>query len=166
MSRKPLPKQCPNCGEKRQDSYGLRFGILPAHWYCSSCGWNDIRESRQVTKEQYQYYCRLTRLRFAAQQIWPPRRKQPWHILTSVMYELYARDVPYWMRQHLEHASLAYLRNPSWYFQPLTRSRWEYHSWLEDGYIKSPQEYQAFCIERREWERDNPPEYEDCEVYY
>lgn len=166
MNRTPLPKQCPNC-ESKWVGKSNRFGLQrsphrsPCRVHCTNCSWNDAPETRRITREQYQYYCRLTRLRYAPHQVFPPQWVQTIDILKEAMYELYPRQVPYWMRQHLECASLVYLRTKTWYFQRFTRSRWEYHSMVADGHVHTPQEYQRIHIEHREYLLNNPPDYEE-----
>lgn len=165
MSRSALPKCCPNCGASRSDAYGLRISQFGRHkQWCTGCGWNNAIETRSITRDDYQYWFRLTRIGFDGWQLCAHKPKQPLDILKPIIHELCAREVPYWMRLHLERATFPFLGAPRWYFEPFCQSRWEYHTMLEEGVIKTPQEYQAFYIERREYQVNNPPEYEEYEV--
>lgn len=140
-------KQCPNCGNLDHGAFPVRYDILRHSYFCSNCGWNEMLDTRRMTKERYQYLQRLTRLKFRGWQVFPPKRKQPTDILMPVIGELCAREIPFPMRLHFQ-SCLRFERERAWYWQPGTRSRWEYHMMLSEGTVKSWKEYEAFYKER------------------
>lgn len=163
MPKRKIQK-CGNCNNDSDNpSFPVSYDFVRDGWFCPNCYWNDAEETRRVTKDQYQYWFRLTRLFYRAQRSHPyPRQARD--IVTRIVSHSYAREVPFWAQNHLARAHMPYLGAPRWYFTPFCKSRWEYHSMLEDGYISSWAEYQQLYKERREWEAENlsdpDPDYE------
>jgi hypothetical protein len=147
-------RECPQCGADWKSGYigWLRYyqGV-----YCANCGWNQLPESIRVTKDLYAYWYRIYRIKMRSHQIHPPKWKQPLDLLMDDIGRQCARNIPYWMKTHLDEAHFWYhnRRHHYWIFQ--STSRWKYHLWLKDGYVKNWAEYQAMYKAQREWEADH-----------
>jgi len=158
---------CPNCGteERSRWEYGVFRHIIGNVTYCASCAWNDIPETRQMTRRQYEYFYRLHRLRFRGHCI-TDEQKFTTQIVMNEIHRINAYTVPFWLQQWFMSMDMKMLTR--WYFQPLTKSRWEYHSMMEHGEISGWAEYKRMYVRRRaaeeEWRVDED-EYYYCDFY-